>query len=148
MRDPRAASTVFPAYLGKRKDTMKRLGFAGMLAGIAILFATTALAAEKGSMKLFDTTLVNGVQLSPGDYALQWQGTGDKVQLQILRGKKVVATTPAALVQLKSPASQDLTSTAKDEASHAKMLTQIQFRGKNYALAIGNNTSEGDVAKK
>ena len=55
-----------------------------------MLFATTALAAEKGSMKLYDPTLVNGVQLSPGDYALQWDGTGNNLQVQILQGKKVV----------------------------------------------------------
>jgi hypothetical protein len=127
---------------------MKKLGFAGVLAVIALLFATTAFAAQKGNMKLFDATLVNGVQLAPGDYAVQWQGTGSDVQLQILQGKKVVATAPAALVQLKSAAPQDLTSTARSEGSNTKTLTQIQFRGRNYALAIANHSSEGDVAKK
>ena len=126
---------------------MKRLGFASMLAGIAMLFATTAQAAEKGSMKLFDPTLVNGVQLSPGDYALQWDGTGNNVQVQILQGKKVVATTTAALVQLKAPASRNMTSARRAE-NNAKTLTEVEFRGKSYALAIGSNAPESDVAKK
>ena len=126
---------------------MKRLGFAGVLAGMALMFATTALAAEKGSLKLFDPTLVNGVELSPGDYTLQWEGTGNNVQLQIFQGKKVVATTTAALVQLKAPASQNLTST-KDAGNNAKTLTEIEFRGKSYALAIGNHAPESDVAKQ
>lgn len=126
---------------------MKRLGFAGVLAGIAMLFATTAVAAEKGSMKLFDPTLVNGVQLSPGDYALQWEGTGNNVQVQILQGKKVVATTAAALVQLKAPASRNMTSARRAE-NNAKTLTEVEFRGKSYALAIGSNAPEGDVAAK
>src|SRR5215469_11298373 len=112
-----------PTYLGKEKDNMKRLGFAGVLAGTALMFATTALAAEKGSLKLFDPTLVNGVQLSPGDYTLQWEGTGNNVQVQIFQGKKVVVTTTAALVQLKAPASQNLTST-KDTGNTAKTLTE------------------------
>jgi hypothetical protein len=136
-----------PTYLGKEKDNMKRHGFAGVLAGMALLFATTALAADKGSLKLFDPTLVNGVQLSPGDYTLQWEGTGDNIQLQVFQGKKLVATTTAALVQLKTPASQNLTAT-KDAGNHAKTLTQIEFRGKSYALAIGNKAPETDVAKQ
>jgi hypothetical protein len=126
---------------------MKRLGFAGVLAAMTLMFVTTALAAEKGSLKLFDPTLVNGVQLSPGDYTLQWEGTGNNVQLQIFQGKKVVATTTAALVQLKTPASQNLTST-KNAGNNAKALTEIEFRGKSYALAIGNNAPESDVAKQ
>ena len=126
---------------------MKRLGFAGVMTGIAMLFATTALAAEKGSMKLFDPALVNGVQLSPGEYTLQWDGTGNNLQVQILQGKKVVATTTAALVQLKAPASRDMTTTRRAE-NNAKTLTEVAFRGKSYALAIGSNTPESDVAKK
>ena len=112
-----------------------------------MLFATTALAAEKGSMKLFAPTQVNGIQLSPGDYALQWEGTGNNVQVQILQGKRVVATTAAALVQLKAPAPQNMTST-KPAENNAKALTEVVFRGKSYALAIGNNAPENDVAKK
>ena len=126
---------------------MKRLGFAGVMTGVAMLFATTALAAEKSSMKLFDPTLVNGVQLSPGDYALQWDGTGNNVQVQILQGKKVVATTTAALVQLKAPASRNMTSARRAE-NNAKALTEVEFRGKSYALAMGSNAPESDVAKK
>ena len=136
-----------PTYLGKEKDNMKRLGFAGVLAGMTLMFATTALAAEKGSLKLYDPTLVNGVQLSPGDYTLQWEGTGNNLQLQIFQGKKVVATTTAALVQLKAPASQNLTST-KNAGNNAKALTEIEFRGKSYALTIGNHAPESDVAKQ
>jgi hypothetical protein len=137
----------FPDVFGEEKDNMKRLGFAGVLAGIAMLFATTALAAEKGSMKLFDPTLVNGVQLLPGDYTLQWEGTGNNVQVQILQGKKVVATTAAALVQLKAPASRNMTST-RSALNNARALTEVEFRGKGVALAISNNAPEGDVAKQ
>jgi hypothetical protein len=126
---------------------MKRLGFAGVLAGIAIVFATTALAADKGSMKVFDPTVVNGTQLSPGDYGLQWEGTGSNVQLKILQGKKVIATTSATLVQLNAPASQNMVATRNTD-NHAKTLSGVSFRGKSYALAIGDETSQSDVAKK
>jgi hypothetical protein len=125
---------------------MRRLGFAGVLAGIAIVFATTAFAADKGSMTVFDPIMVNGIQLAPGDYALQWDGTGDNVQLNILRGKKVVATTAASIVQLKTPAPQNMTSTRN--AGNGKTLSGINFRGKSYALTIGSDSTRTDVAKK
>lgn len=127
---------------------MKTLGFVGVLAGIAIVFASTALAADKGSMKLFDPTVVNGTQLSPGDYKLQWDGTGDNVQLKILLGKKVVATTSATLVQLSTPARQNMTST-RNAGKNNKALTEIRFDGKSYALAIAGEPSQGPaVASK
>jgi hypothetical protein len=125
---------------------MKRLGFAGVLAGIAILLASTGLAADKGTMKVFEPTMVNGTQLAPGDYALQWEGTGDNVQLTILRGKKVVATTPASVVQLKTPTPENMTSVRKSE--NGKALSGINFRGKSYALTIGSDSTRTDVAKK
>lgn len=124
--------------------------FAAVLGGLAILVASSALAADKGSIKLFDPTTVNGAQLSPGEYQVQWEGTGSDVQLKILRGKKVVATTSATVVQLKAPAPRDMTSTRND-GDHGKALTEISFRGRNYSLAVGNESAQktdGDVARK
>lgn len=126
---------------------MRTLRFAGVLAGIAIVCTTTALAAEKGSMKVFDPTVVNGTQLSPGDYGLQWEGTGSNVQLKILQGKKVIATTSATLVQLNAPASQNMIATRNTD-NHGRALSGVSFRGKNYALTIGDEPSQSDVAKK
>jgi len=124
--------------------------FAAVLGGLAILVASSALAADKGSIKLFDPTTVNGSQLSPGEYQVQWEGTGSDVQLKILRGKKVVATTSATVVQLKAPAERDMTSTRND-GDHGKALTEISFRGRNYSLAVANESAQktdGDVARK
>lgn len=123
--------------------------FAGVLASLVILIASSALAADKGTMKLFDPTTVNGTQLSPGEYQLQWEGTGSDVQLKILRNNKVVATTAATVVQLKGPAQQNVTSTRNE--GDGKALTEVSFRGRNYSLAVNNQTAqktEGDVAKQ
>lgn len=121
--------------------------FAGMFGAFLILFVSSAFAADKGSMKLFDPTTVNGVQLSPGNYELQWEGTGSDVQVKVIQGKKVLATTAAKLVQLSAPASQNMTSTRNGD--HGKALSEISFRGKNYALAIGDAaTGSTDVAAK
>lgn len=128
-------------------DLMKSLNFAGVLAGMAIVCAITAFAADKGSMKVYDPLTVNGTQLSPGDYGLQWEGTGNNVQLKILRGKQVLTTTPATLEQLQKPARSNMVATRND-GDHGKVLTGIMFYGKKYALEIGSASSQADVAKK
>lgn len=120
----------------------------GMLGASAILFVSSAFAADKGNMKLFEPTTVSGVQLAPGDYELQWEGTGSDVQVKVIHGKKVLATTSAKLVQLSAPASQNMTST-RSAGDHGKALSEVSFRGKNYALAIAESASGStDVASK
>ena len=123
--------------------------FAGVLGGMAILIASSAFAADKASIKLYDPTLVNGTQLAAGDYEVQWDGTGSDVQLKILRGKKVVASTSATIVQLKTPAPQNTILTRGTDRE--RTLSGVSLRGKNYAFAIANEPSQKndtDVAKK
>lgn len=119
-------------------------------AAFAILIATNAFAADKGTMKLFDPTTVSGAQLAAGDYQLQWEGTGSEIQLKVLRGNKVVATAPATIVQLNAPAARNMTSTRAGN-NNERALTEISFQGRTYALSIGNDSSpksDADVAKK
>src|SRR5207237_2599873 len=73
----------------------------GLLLGMALLLATSAFASNKGSMNVQENLTVSGKRLSAGDYQLQWEGSGPNVEVNILRGKKVVATVPARLVDIK-----------------------------------------------
>ena len=116
----------------------------GLLLGLALLLATSVFAANnKGSLQLNDPLLVNGKQLAAGEYKLQWEGTGPSVELSILRGKNVVASVPARLVDLDRPAQADLTIVRKN-ADGAKALTEIRFGGKRYSLAIGEESAKVD----
>jgi hypothetical protein len=76
----------------------------GLVLGLALLLTTGAFAANKGSLQVSDTVNVSGKQLAPGDYKLSWEGTGQNVELKIMKGKDVVATVPAHLVDLIAPA--------------------------------------------
>jgi hypothetical protein len=114
----------------------------GLLLGLALLLATSVFAANnKGSLQLNDPLLVNGKQLAAGEYKLQWEGTGPSVELSILRGKTVVASVPARLVDLDRPAQADLTIVRKN-ADGAKALSEIRFGGKKYSLAIGEESAK------
>ena len=45
-----------------------------MVLGLALLLASSAFAATKGSLELLDPVNVNGTTLKPGDYKVQWEG--------------------------------------------------------------------------
>jgi hypothetical protein len=92
---------------------------------------------------LNDPLTINGKQLAAGEYRLQWEGTGSSVELSILRGKTVVASVPARLVDLDRPAQADLT-IVRMNADGSKALSEIRFGGKKYSLAIGNESAKVD----
>jgi hypothetical protein len=116
----------------------------GLLLGLALLLATSAFAAaNKGSMQLLNPVTVSGKQLPAGDYSVKWDGTGPNVELNILKGNKVVATTPARLIDLSQKPNGDA-AVVKNNDDGSKSLSEIRFGGKRYALAIGQETASMD----
>jgi len=116
----------------------------GLLLGLALLLATSVFAASnRGSMELLDPVTVSGKQLPAGEYSVKWDGSGPTIELNILKGNKVVATAPARLVDLSQKSSSD-SAILQQNADGSKSLTEIHFSGKKYALAIGNESASMD----
>jgi len=101
----------------------------------ALVLASTAFAATKGSLQISSPVVVNGTQLKPGEYKLQWEGTGN-VEVSIMQGKSVVAKVPARVVDLAQAAPNDAAVTRSNE-SGAKTLAGVRFGGKKTALELG-----------
>jgi len=122
----------------------------GLLLGLTILLATSLFASSnKGSLQTLSEVTVSGKTLPAGDYSLNWQGSGSNVQLNILKGKKVVATTPARLVDLSQAPASDA-AIIKSNTDGSRSLQEVRFGGKKYALQIGEEagSSEGTTASK
>jgi hypothetical protein len=115
----------------------------GVLLGLALVLATSVFAANKGSLQVNDPVTVNGKQIAPGDYTVKWEGNGPNVELNILRGKNVVATVPARMVDLDRVASRDSSVTTLNAEGH-KSLNEIRFSGKKYAMAIDAETAKAE----
>lgn len=114
------------------------------LLGLALLLATSAFAANKGSLMVSDPVTVSGKQLSAGEYTVKWEGNGPNVELNFLHGNKVVATTPARLIDLdRSPSGN--TAVVKQNGDGSKTLSEIRFAGKKYALALGDESAKADT---
>ena len=119
----------------------------GLLLGLSLLLATSvfAVSANKGSLQLFDSATVAGQTLRAGEYAVKWEGTGSTVQLNILKGSKVVASTPARLVDLNQATGSD-SAVLKSNSDGSRSLAEIRFGGKKYAIAIGDESATAEMS--
>jgi hypothetical protein len=119
---------------------LSRKKFRGLLLGLCLLLATGAFAANKGSLQLSSPVSVGGAQLASGDYTVTWDGSGPSVELNILKGKNVVAKVPARLVDLSSSPGRDA-AVVKMNGDGSRSLSEIRFSGKKYAVAIADEAT-------
>jgi hypothetical protein len=78
---------------------MQQLKYAALLSTLALLSPVGALARDKNqhSVQIPESMQVGSAQLEPGNYRVEWQGTGPEVQVNFVRNGKTVATVPGTL---------------------------------------------------
>jgi hypothetical protein len=104
----------------------------------ALFIASSAFAAAKATIQLHNVTTINGTQLKPGEYKLQWDGSGPNVEVSILQGKNVVTKVQAKLVDLDYKPANDAAVTKKNDDGSVS-LTGVRFEGRKQALQIGDS---------
>jgi len=112
-----------------------------LMMGLALLLASSTFAATKAGLTLQNPTIVNGAKLKPGEYKLQWEGSGPNVEVSIMQGKTVVAKVPAKLVDLKTP-SQNNAALVRNNDDGTSTLAGARFEGKKFALDL-DDSSDG-----
>jgi hypothetical protein len=115
----------------------------GLLLGVALLLATSGFAANKGSLQVDNPVTVNGKPLAAGEYTVKWDGAGPDVQLNIMRGKSVVATVPARMLDLEQAPGRDSVVTSVNSDGH-KSLNEIRFSGKKYSFAVNAESAKAE----
>ena len=109
---------------------------------MTVLAAGSALAANKGSLNLQHPTAVAGKQLPEGSYTVQWDGSGDQVDVKIYQGKNLVASTPAKVLKVDHPAgSNSAVVVANSDKTYS--LSEIRFANKKFALGIMSDGGSG-----
>ena len=113
---------------------------------VALLLASSAFAGDthKGSVQFFNDVQLNGKQLPAGEYQVRWEGSGNNVEMSILRNNKVVATAPAQLVELNQKPSADA-ALINNNADGSRSINQIRFAGKRQALAVGQESAQNQM---
>jgi hypothetical protein len=117
-----------------------------LLLGLALLLATSAFAANKGSLQVGEPVSVSGKTLPAGEYSVKWEGTGPNVELNILQGGKVIATVPARMIDLQQSPSQDSAVVRKNDDG-SRSLSEIRFGGKKYAFSLGAEQAKADAGE-
>ena len=120
-----------------------------LVLSLALLMASSAFASSKANLELINPVTVNGTTLKPGDYKVQWEGTGPNVELSILKGKEVVAKVPAHVVELQTPSSNDAAVTRQNPGG-PNSLAGIRFQGKKFSLELadGSDNMQGSGSSK
>jgi hypothetical protein len=104
------------------------------LAALALLAASSAFAANRGSLHVSSTEDVAGKQVAAGDYSVRWEERASGVELTIVQGHKVVATAMADTVRLPNASSND--SVVIDFGSVQPRLSEVFFAGQRVAFQL------------
>jgi hypothetical protein len=105
------------------------------LTALALLTASNAFAANRGSLHVSSPEDVAGKQLAAGDYSVRWEERASGVELTIMHGNKVVATAIADKLPLQNASSSD--SVVLDiQTGQQPRLSQIFFSGQRVAFQI------------
>jgi hypothetical protein len=115
-----------------------------LLPALVLLLATSAFAAEKASLVLYEAATVSGHRLAPGEYQLKWDGAGPSIELNILSKGKVVATVPAHLVEQSNVERRNTYKVHMNDDGTAT-LVKIDFAGKKYALSLTDGSASGEA---
>ena len=117
---------------------MKYMEYLGgmALAGL-LLLPTSTFAKDKneGNLTLSDPVHIGSTVLEPGDYKVEWNGAGPKVNVNFLRDRKTVATTSAKLVAYTAGYDAVVTTRAADQ-SQKMNLQEIDFGKQKEGLQI------------
>ena len=113
----------------------------GLLLAFTLMLGASAFAANRAKLRVDDPLQVAGKELKSGDYTVSWDGNGPDVQVNILKGNKVVATTPAHIVNRDRASDSDVAVVNMNNGM--RDLSEIRFSGKKYVLSINGETGGG-----
>jgi hypothetical protein len=113
-----------------------------LLVGSSLLLSASVFAGNgsKKTLHIDTSVTVEGKSLAPGEYKVEWSGTGPDVKVNILKGKETVASVTARVVSVPVANKQDgYSATAAQDGSH--LLNSLFFSGDKFDLEIGQGAS-------
>ncbi|MBZ5720759.1 MAG: hypothetical protein LAO03_10305 [Acidobacteriia bacterium] len=111
-----------------------------MTLAVSLVLVAQAAETNQGNITLSAISQVGSQPIKAGDYTVQWEGSGPSVQVKILRGKKVVATSTANLVQQNAPSARDEVH-LRVQDNGTRMVERIDFAKRGVSLVFGETQS-------
>jgi hypothetical protein len=117
----------------------KYLQYLAILLALALLFPLGALARNNAhSVQILDVVQIGSTRLEPGNYKVEWQGTGPAVQVSFQQNGKTVVTVPATLKTNDDQVTQNSIMTEATSADTTE-LKEIDFGRQKEALVFDQN---------
>jgi hypothetical protein len=92
------------------------------------------------SVEIFNAVQIGTTELKPGNYKVEWQGTGSAVEVSFRRNGKTVVTLPGTLKTNDDEVTQDgIVTEATGTGTSA--LKEIRFGRQKEALVFDQNSS-------
>jgi hypothetical protein len=120
---------------------MKTSYFTAVLSLTCLLgFGGNAYAARDiaRSVEIFDVVQIGTTELKPGNYKVEWQGSGPAVEVSFLRNGKTVVTVPGTLKTNDDQVTQD-SIRIEGTGTGTSTLKEIDFRHLKQALVFDQN---------
>ncbi len=116
---------------------MKFLKYMALLSTLALVFSVSSFARSNNarSVTISDPVQVGSTQLKPGNYKVEWQGTGPAVQVSFMQGNKTLATVPGTLKTNDDQITRDAVVT-DTTSSHGSTLKEIDFHHQKEAVVF------------
>jgi len=90
------------------------------------------------SVEISDVVQIGSTQLKPGNYKVEWQGTGPAVQVSFQQNGKTMVTVPGTLKTNDGQVTQDAIVTEATSAG-TSTLKEIDFGHQKLALVFDQN---------
>lgn len=115
--------------------------FATVLSLTCLLgFGGSAYAARNNahSVEIYDAVQIGGTKLKPGNYKVEWQGTGPTVQVSFQENGKTVVTVPGTLKTNDDQVTQDAIVTEATGVG-TSTLKEVRFGRQKEAVVFDQN---------
>ena len=99
-----------------------------LIGAVLAAMPIASMAATKKSLNITEPVAVGDVVLQPGDYKVEWEGSGPNVQVSFVEGKKTLVTAPATL-QNRATGYDQAIELKEGSNGGAKSLTEVDFKG-------------------
>ena len=122
---------------------MTRNAYCKLFASVIAIFLVATIsgfAKESRTVKVIHSASVGGTVIAPGEYKLQWKSHGSDATVTLMKGKKVVTTAPAQVVD--RDAEYDRSAVVYETGSDgSRSIIEMRFADSKRVLVFGGSSS-------
>lgn len=109
---------------------------------LAVVLTTAFALAANMQINLASANQLNGTTINPGNYKFNYTTTGNTAQVNVIQGKKTIASATGEVVEIENPPAHD-SIISKKNPDGTRSMYEIQFAGKKQAIRFNSEAPVG-----